>query len=182
VNTQITTKGRKFDATSRDPLPLSELANAELVDAFNQMVAVAGTLGLEGPTPVKKFSDKTAGGKRVAALHSSIVAFAQGQADEKARVQKAVKKSAPVEAVQDTPVVPTVTQKENPLVEEVDIKKLPANPEVTEETKVYNALIKQAHANGFFKAWTPRVRGFEKNPELAAERIEKLKKKLEKAA
>lgn len=89
-NYSITIDGEAFDVTSNQALPLEGKTGGELVAVYNDIAALAATFDGFDPRKtehVAKFKDKETGIKRIAALHSSVVAFVAGQAAEAGRVK-----------------------------------------------------------------------------------------------
>lgn len=77
-----------FDLASSMPLPVDGMTGTEMAETYNKIAGVAATIPDFDPkktTPVGKFPNKEAGIKRIAALHSSVVAFVAGIAAEKNR-------------------------------------------------------------------------------------------------
>ena len=86
-STKITVGGNAYDLASRKPLPLENMSGAGLADLYNRMVTIATEVGIAGVNPVNKFRDAKTAHARIAALHSSVVAWAQGQAEEEKRLR-----------------------------------------------------------------------------------------------
>ena len=88
--------GVGFDLSDRAPLPLKNKTNAQLAEVYNSLCKTVSAIPNFGTAakPITKFKDSETGKKRIAALHSSVVAFAKGQADEARRSEKAAAKAA----------------------------------------------------------------------------------------
>jgi hypothetical protein len=90
--------GVSFDLSEKAPLPIKNKTNAQLAEIYNSMCQTASQIEDFDPkgtatSGVAKFKDSETGKKRIAALHSSVVAFARGQADEVKRSEKAAAKA-----------------------------------------------------------------------------------------
>jgi hypothetical protein len=97
---QFALDGVTFDLSDKAPLPMKNKTGPQIVDIFNKMCDVARAVPDFDPKgdktkPVNKFRDTETGKKRIAALHSSLVAFAKGQIDEARRAERAAAKAAP---------------------------------------------------------------------------------------
>jgi hypothetical protein len=73
-----------YDLSAAEPINLEGMTGAELVETYNRMCKVAASIkhfdtNGRKTQPVKKFKDRDTATKRIAALHSSLVAFASGQ-------------------------------------------------------------------------------------------------------
>ena len=93
-----------YDLSTAEPLPVEGKTGAELAEMFNRMCTVAAGIADFDPEGKKtggvtKFKDKEAGQKRIAALHSSIVAHAAGVRAEENRAaeEKAAKRTEKAE-------------------------------------------------------------------------------------
>ena len=91
---ELTVGGKSFDLSAKAALPVGKMTNAELAAVYNSMCTLAKAVPDFDPKGDKtkgvvKFKDSETGKKRIAALHSSLVAFAKGQKAGATRAERA---------------------------------------------------------------------------------------------